>query len=37
LPKDFCDYCGVEIDESGKEYHILLGCPESYFNCENCE
>ena len=26
-----------EIDESEKEYHILGSCPESLFNCENCE
>ena len=33
----FCDYCGVQTDESEKEHHILGACPESIFNCENCE
>ena len=37
IPKHFCDYCGVEIDEDEKEYHILATCPFSIFNCEKCE
>jgi hypothetical protein len=37
LNKNFCDYCGVEIDEFEKEYHVLGACPETLFNCENCE
>ena len=37
LEKDFCVYCGVEVDESEKELHILRSCPDSLFNCDNCE
>ena len=37
LKKDFCDYCGVEVDKSEEEFHILRACPFSVFNCDNCE
>ncbi len=37
LKKEFCDYCGVEVYEREKEFHILRACPESLFNCDNCE
>ena len=37
MEKDFCDYCGVEVDENEKELHILRACPDSLFNCDKCE
>jgi hypothetical protein len=27
----------VEVDEKEKEKHILEACPNSLFNCDNCE
>ena len=37
ITKDFCLYCGVEIDEKEKEFHILRTCPDAFFNCDICE